>query len=225
MHEGWIMLHRKLLENPIVRKSKYCHLWVVLLLKASHSQTDFIWNNRRVYLQPGQFVTGRKKLSKETGIPESTVERILKYLESEQQIEQQTFNKNRIITIKNWKNYQAPGKIGQQADSRRTANGQQADTFNNDKNANNGNNREGASSKFVKPTAQEVTEYAKSMDFQLDGRRFVDFYESKGWMIGRNRMRDWKAAVRTWQKRENNGTNKNGRGFATSSEVGTKIEM
>lgn len=64
---------------------------------------------------------------------------------------------------------------------------------------------------FQKPTAEEVSLYAKSIDFPLlDAQKFVDFYESKGWVIGKSPMRDWKATVRTWRKGDNNGTRKNG---------------
>ena len=40
----------------------------------------------------------------------------------------------------------------------------------------------------------------------MDADRFVDFYESKGWMVGKNKMKDWRAAVRTWE-RESHGRN------------------
>jgi len=139
MNEGWIMLHRKLLDDPIIQRPKYCHLWIVLLLKAQHKRSDFIWDNQRQTLQPGQLITGRKQLSQETRIPESTIERILKYLESEHQIGQQTTPKFRIITIKNWEKYQSLRQSGQQTDNKRTTDGQQMDTYNNDKNANNDN--------------------------------------------------------------------------------------
>ena len=57
--------------------------------------------------------------------------------------------------------------------------------------------------RFVKPAAQEVTEYAKSKDIDLDGNIFCDYYESNGWKVGRNAMKSWKAAVTgTWK----NGT-------------------
>ena len=56
------------------------------------------------------------------------------------------------------------------------------------------------SSRFVPPTPEEVTGYAKGINFDLDGQHFIDFYESKGWMIGKNKMKDWKSAVRTWKK-------------------------
>ena len=58
------------------------------------------------------------------------------------------------------------------------------------------------STRFVPPTIEEVREYCKERGNNVDAQRFIDFYESKGWMIGKNRMKDWKAAVRTWEKRE-----------------------
>lgn len=53
---------------------------------------------------------------------------------------------------------------------------------------------------FSKPTAEEVATYAKSIEFALNGSEFVDYYESKGWLIGKSPMRDWKATVRNWKR-------------------------
>jgi hypothetical protein len=53
--------------------------------------------------------------------------------------------------------------------------------------------------KFSPPTPQEVTEYASSIGFTLDGHKFCDYYESKGWVVGKARMKDWRAGVRTWK--------------------------
>lgn len=57
--------------------------------------------------------------------------------------------------------------------------------------------------KFTPPTPQEVTEYAKSIEFNLDGHVFCDYYISKGWVVGKSKMQDWKASVRTWKSKEN----------------------
>lgn len=55
-------------------------------------------------------------------------------------------------------------------------------------------------SRFVKPTAEQVNAYAAEIGFTLDGHQFCDYYESKGWLIGKAPMRSWQAAVRTWKK-------------------------
>lgn len=54
--------------------------------------------------------------------------------------------------------------------------------------------------RFTPPAAQQVREYAAEKGYILDADRFVDFYESKGWMVGKNKMKDWKAAVRNWAR-------------------------
>jgi len=53
---------------------------------------------------------------------------------------------------------------------------------------------------MTKPTPDEITAYAKSINFDLDGEQFCDFYESKGWKIGKSPMVSWQAAVRTWKR-------------------------
>ena len=57
---------------------------------------------------------------------------------------------------------------------------------------------------FVTPTSQEVKDYCKERDNTIDSEKFVDFYSSKGWMVGKNKMTDWKSCVRTWEKSDNN---------------------
>jgi biotin operon repressor len=54
--------------------------------------------------------------------------------------------------------------------------------------------------RFERPAPDRVTHYAESIGFRLDGQAFCDFYDSKGWIIGKSAMKDWKAAVRTWKK-------------------------
>lgn len=56
---------------------------------------------------------------------------------------------------------------------------------------------------FIPPTLENVLEYCKERKNNVDAERFVNFYSSKGWMIGKNKMKDWKAAVRTWEKNDN----------------------
>lgn len=65
--------------------------------------------------------------------------------------------------------------------------------------------RSGESKKrFRPPTVEEVEAYCFERNNKVDAERFVDFYASNGWRVGKNPMKDWKAAVRTWEKREDN---------------------
>lgn len=72
-------------------------------------------------------------------------------------------------------------------------------------------NREGKAdkppraSRFTPPTVEDVAAYCQERKNSVDAARFVDFYASKGWKVGKNAMKDWRAAVRTWERRESGG--------------------
>jgi DNA-binding transcriptional regulator YhcF (GntR family) len=53
---------------------------------------------------------------------------------------------------------------------------------------------------FKKPTLEEVREYCEERDNNVDPEQFIDFYESKGWVVGKSPMKDWKSAIRTWER-------------------------
>lgn len=53
---------------------------------------------------------------------------------------------------------------------------------------------------FKAPTIQEVRDYCEQRGNSIDAEYFVDFYTSKNWMVGKNKMKDWKACVRTWER-------------------------
>lgn len=121
LNNGWIKLHRKIIDKGWYKNSKYVHLWIHLLLKANHKPREFLWNNKIMIINEGQLITGRKELSEQTGISETTIEHILALFVKERQIGQQTTTKFRLISVLNWKDYQ-------NLDNRRTTNGQQTDT-------------------------------------------------------------------------------------------------
>jgi len=56
--------------------------------------------------------------------------------------------------------------------------------------------------RFTRPTVEEIRDYCTERGSNVEPRRFFDFYEAKGWRIGNQPMKDWKAAVRTWEQRE-----------------------
>jgi hypothetical protein len=58
-------------------------------------------------------------------------------------------------------------------------------------------------SAFVPPSVGDVQAYCAERNSRIDPERFVDFYTSKGWIVGKNKMKDWKASVRTWERTDN----------------------
>lgn len=57
--------------------------------------------------------------------------------------------------------------------------------------------------RFVKPTIEDIQQYCLERNNGINAEAFYDFYESKNWYVGKNKMKDWKACVRTWEKRNN----------------------
>ena len=104
--QGWIKLHRKVQQSAIWTDSCAVHLWVHLLLKANHEDNEVFMNSNIIEVKRGQLLTGRKKLSAETGINESKIQRLLKTFEKCHMIEQRTNNANRLISILNYDSYQ-----------------------------------------------------------------------------------------------------------------------
>lgn len=133
--QGYISAYRSMMDKGFYKDSEYVHLWLHLLFKANFKENEVLFNGKALHIQPGQFITGRKALARETGIHESKVERILKTFKNEHMIEHEGFNKFRIISITNWNIYQnTEQQDGQRVNSKRTASEQPANTNNNDNN-------------------------------------------------------------------------------------------
>ena len=136
--EGWIKIHRKLIDAPWFSKSEYVHLWLYLLLKANHRDQEIFVGNEKVLLKRGQLLTSRHKLSEVVHVQENKIYRILKCFENEHQIEQHKTRKYTVISIVNYDAYQKSEQDNeQQMNNKRTTDEQQMNTNKNDKNDNN----------------------------------------------------------------------------------------
>lgn len=71
---------------------------------------------------------------------------------------------------------------------------------------------------FIPPTVGDIQSYCKERNNTVDAAYFFDFYSSKGWMVGKNKMKDWKAAVRTWERKENTNIKTSNRNEQTESQ-------
>lgn len=200
MDTGWIKIYRKMLDNPIVNKDPdHIAVWMYLLLNASHNEYKTMFGGKSVMLKPGQLVTGRKKISEKVHVNEYKVMRVLKLFESEQQIAQQTERYGTLITILSWSEYQESAQQNeQQVHNNCTTTAQQLHTKQECKELKNVKK----SIRFTPPTLEEVRDYCRERNNAVDPERFVDYYQSNGWKVGKHSMKDWKAAVRTWEKNE-----------------------
>lgn len=133
--QGYIKLHRKILEDPIMLKPNYLAVWIYILLRANYEDAHIIWNNKKTLIKRGSFIGSISKMSKELGIPMTTVNRIIDYLISENQIEKRSNNKFTLFKVIKYNTYQA---VETKTESKRKASGKLAET--NKKNNKNKNN-------------------------------------------------------------------------------------
>ena len=139
---GWIKLHRKMLDNPIIMKdAEHLAVWMYLLLNATHAEYPALFKGQKIMLQPGQLITGRKSIAETLSVNESKVRRIMDVFESDQQIDRQKSNKNTLVTLKNWDRYQIlDQQFDQPVTNNRPTTDQQLTTNKNNKNIKNEKN-------------------------------------------------------------------------------------
>ena len=201
------------LDNPTI-----CYCFFRLLFKANYK--DGRWQG--IEVKRGQLLTGRKSLSDELNLTERQIRTCLEKLTTTGYIDQQTTNKYTIITICNYDSWQDENNMSDQQNvtqttNKRPTNDQQTTTIEISKEIEElkkenerlkeelANASKKKAKSFVPPTVEEVSEFVREQGFHFDAIAFVNFYESKGWLVGKNKMKDWKAACRTWeQKRSEN---------------------
>ena len=222
MDNGFIKLHRKLIEWEWFADSKTFHVFMYLLLDANHTEKKW----RGITVDRGQTLTGRIKISEATGVSQQSVRTALSNLSSTDEITIQSTNRFSIITICNYNKYQSIINTvnqpdNQQPTSNQPTTNQQLTTNKNEKNEKNEKkDLKPITKKFTKPALEEVKTYCQTRGNSIDPQNFLDVNDAKGWVVGTTKspMKDWKAVIRTWEK---NGYNN---GQPKKSEAMKKLE-
>lgn len=193
MNEGFILLHRKMLENAIFYKADYYQIWCYILLKVNHKDTDIIWNGEKKTIKRGSGIFSQKKISEELKIAIGTVSNALKYLKTEKQIEIKTTPKFTEIQVVNWEQYQC---LESYSENRMKTKRKQNETNNNDNNDN----------KLREECQPFISKYGKEMI-----EKFLNYWTEKNkrgkqkWML----QKTWETNLRlsNWEGREFNKPN------------------
>ena len=142
--KGWISLHRKILDNPILSRGRsYSRFeaFVYMLLQANHKDNKAVIGNQIIKVRTGSFVTSQKKLMKEFRWGSTKLRAFIKMLEDDKMIVSKSNTYSTMITITNYDSYQnlqTTNKL--QSESNQKTNKLQSKTNNNDNTLNNDNN-------------------------------------------------------------------------------------
>lgn len=216
MSDGYIALYRCLLKKPIWKTStpEQKVILVTLLLMANHSEVEWEWQGKKFKAEPGQFVTSLDGIVKQCGkgITTQNVRSALARFEKLDFLTNESTKTGRLVTILNWRTYQVEYPQANKDTNKEVTKTQQRGNKevtpnNNDNNDNNEIMKKDniadkpPTQKFVPPSLEEVTAYCRERHNDVNPQKWHDFYSAKGWMVGKNKMKDWKAAVRTWEQK------------------------
>lgn len=206
MGEGWIKIHRGISSHWIWKDSDKLKWWLDILLQVNHAPNKVNIGNQLYECGRGQSVMSLGTWANRWGVSKDKARNFLVLLEKDGMISHESLGKTTRITVCNYGNYQ-DGLHDSQTQDQRPNNDSQtpSHTNNNDNNTNNENNvnkvkRE--TKRFTKPTLNEVADFILENSFFIDAEKFFNYYESNGWKVGRNSMKDWKATVKNWNSKE-----------------------
>ena len=204
---GWIQLHRKFIDWEWYDDINTKILFIHCLLRANH--TNKKWRGRDI--KRGDFLTSYSNLSLETGLSVQKIRTAIFNLESTGEITRTSTNKLTKITICKYDTYNNLKNLNNKPITSEITNEQQSNnnqitTTKNDNNEKNVKNI----SRFAPPSIEEVASYCETRKNGVDYTKWYNFYSAKDWMIGKNKMKDWKAAVRTWEEKKVKTTIGNG---------------
>lgn len=192
----YIKLYRNLLDWEWWSDINTCRLFVYMLLKANWKDSNFCGT----VIPKGSFVSSLPKLSEETSLTLSEVRTAISHLKLTGELTCKSYSKYTVFTVNNYCLYQSNDM---QNSSQLAGNSQSIrsllTTIEEKKEVKNKRNN----NIFVPPTVLQVAEYCAERKNNVSAEAFVDFYTANGWVQGKGKpIKDWKAAVRTWEKNE-----------------------
>lgn len=190
MAQGWISIHRQLQKHWIWKDKPFSkgQAWIDLIMLANYEDKKIPYKGEVITCERGTVNLSISVLAERWGWGREKTRNFLRLLEADKMVTVNATRHRTTITIENYIFY------NNKPSTKPTTNRQQIDITNNINNNNIG--------RFTPPTVKEVAVYCQERGNSISPEAFVDYYSSKGWMIGKNKMKDWKAAVRNWERRQ-----------------------
>ena len=222
---GHIKLYRQMIDWEWFTDPKTAHFWVYLLLRANWRDGRF----RGIEVKRGQLLMSLQDMAKETGLSVQNVRTAINRLKSTRQVTCQSTRYGMLISIVKYDNFQileddTNTQTNTPSNNELTRNQHATNTqltTNEEYKEVNKERREEykdlkkedisyeiskkespKSPRFIPPTLEEVQTYISENNYIIDAQKFIDYYQSNGWIVGKTKMKDWKATVRGWERRE-----------------------
>lgn len=205
--QGYIKLYRQIQDcwlwtspEPFDERSA----WIDLLMLANHADKTTMFDKKLITVKRGQRITSVRLLAERWHWGRTRTLNFLKNLEADKMIVREADSRKTLITIVNYGKFQGfenedETVTRQSRDSHETLT-RQSPTTNNNEEIMIKNDKK-LYKHFKAPTLEEITAYCSERNNSVDPNTFFDYYESVGWKIGNRSMKDWRATVRNWERR------------------------
>lgn len=208
---GYAQVPRSLLESDWSSEPETFLVLLRLIIMANFKETDW----RGIHLMPGEIITSLESLSSQSGLSVRKIRTSLNRLKTTGYLTCETTNRYTRIFLTDKAFFQGYNSESDRqndtpTDNQSTCERQQRKNDKKDKKVSS--THAPSSRRFTPPSVDEVEAYCRERGNSVDAQRFVDFYASKGWKVGSSGMKDWRAAIRNWERQDNtkNGGGKNG---------------
>ena len=215
---GYMLIYRKMLNNPLWLSEPFtkAQAWIDLLFLANYEDSYIVvGNGENIPIKRGQCAWSQRRLAQRWKWSRGKVEQYFKHLIEQrtiQRIEQGKIGrKTTIINILNYEKYQ--GRATNQAMSQaqdcatnralyKEVNKENKELIKRKDNNTTYYYPKEKKSNFQIPKIEEIQTYCIERNNNIDTEYFYDYYESNGWHVGKSKMKDWKAAVRNWERNQ-----------------------
>lgn len=202
---GWIKLHRSCLDHwlyteyrPLTRREA----WETILFTVNYEPSKCLIRGQLYDCGRGQSLLSLQSWAEKFVWSVKQVRTFFSLLEKDEMIKVEGLQYTTRLTVCNYDSYQDKGQTegtpradGGHTEGTPRATIKEEEEYKEEKEYNRGKK----STRFIPPSQDEIKSYCDERKNNVDPARFVDFYSSKGWMVGKNKMKDWKAAVRNWE--------------------------
>lgn len=196
-----IKLYRKIEERERYKDANTARLFFHCLIKANYEEKKWQW----ITIKKWSFVTSIDSLCFQLKLTKSCVETALKKLQKSWEIKKQIGSKYTLLEIVNRQDYQEDKKqIGNKSETNKKQIGTTKEVKNiRTKEYKNKEEEKEKQTKFAPPSLLEVQTYISEKNYSVNPERFIAYYESIGWMVWKNKMKNRKATISSRESRQN----------------------
>ena len=198
---GWIKIYRDITNHWIWKSDHRLKWWLDILLTVNHTDNKVLIKGILIECKRGQSVMSLDTWAQRWNVSKKTVKDFFELLQSDSMLIYEGMQNTTRITVCNYDNYQSEVNA-EETLSKRSVNAEETQTL--PKQECKEIKNEKKEKNIIPPSLEMVSKYCKERMNKIDPAYFISWNEARGWMMGKYKMKDWQATIRTWEQRDKN---------------------